>query len=79
MGNRPDFKQIKEMLSHAAAIDSTMKNALTEGNAEISNVRKAAENFFITIPIWIMCGNLPVSTGSNCLKSMPEKKLRVFP
>ena len=46
MGNRPDFKQIKEMLSHAAAIDSAMKTALTEENAEISNVRKAAENFY---------------------------------
>ena len=46
MGNRPDFKQIKQMLSHAAAIDSTMKTALAEENAEISNVRKAAEAFY---------------------------------
>ena len=35
MGNRPDFKQIKQMLNHAAAVDSAMKTALTEESASL--------------------------------------------
>ncbi len=46
MATKPDYKQIKNILDRASAIDNAMKTALDGQAAEIAAVRRAAEAFY---------------------------------
>ncbi len=44
--NKPEFKQIKELVTNAKTIDGALKKAIDNEKAEIANVRKCADAFY---------------------------------
>ena len=46
MSNKPDYKQIKNLISNAKAIDTGLKSALDAEKSEIAALRQKADNFY---------------------------------